>query len=614
MERDPRSDLQRMKDRATNRKSLMTRRGTGAPPLIVRARTNTAGPPVAVRKLRHRSAGADSDRIINSRSLSSSNDGRDPQRPSSPAALIRGCDSGSNLSMAHPAHTKKPTTAVKFTGVSEASTTRHPSPMPHTSGRPLPRPRRLSEPDVLSTISPRSGSHKMPAPPPARTIPPLLLQADGFLIEVGIEGKDSLDSASLSLIDQDRYTAYFAHYFQGKDNFTFVSVDENGGPVIVFVEKKDQQALEQEAEMSIPTHLRVLVHTAQRPTRDKSSVLWSILSVPSKKANSVSSVRKALLLELPELLPCGKLMEVCDPAFLVAFGKVEARLYSSTFKWGVLYAAPGQSKELDMLGNRETSADFVEFLAFLGDPVRLEGFEGFRGGLDVRTNTTGEQSVHTEWKGYEIMYHVAPYLPYTVDDPQQLAKKRHLGNDVVVLIFKEGTQWVDPSSFRSHFNHIFVVVSKSSVDSSGQPLAGDAPTHYAVQIARKVDVHNVEPALPFPSVFPANMRFRNFLFTKCMYVCACACVCVCARIQDLLWREMVCSSHAPCVLVLLTHSYLSSTQLVCYLIIVVNLERAAMKADGFANSLCRTHNELFLDLFSVYALLCPLSLSLNSLF
>lgn len=32
-------------------------------------------------------------------------------------------------------------------------------------------------------------------------------------------------------------------------------------------------------------------------------------------------------------------------------------------------------------------------------------------------------------------------LPYTPDDPQQLARKRHLGNDVVVIIFQEVSQF-----------------------------------------------------------------------------------------------------------------------------------------------------------------------------
>lgn len=38
---------------------------------------------------------------------------------------------------------------------------------------------------------------------------------------------------------------------------------------------------------------------------------------------------------------------------------------------------------------------------------------------------------------FQIMWHVATMLPYSPDNPQQLHKKRHLGNDVCMLIFRD---------------------------------------------------------------------------------------------------------------------------------------------------------------------------------
>jgi hypothetical protein len=35
-------------------------------------------------------------------------------------------------------------------------------------------------------------------------------------------------------------------------------------------------------------------------------------------------------------------------------------------------------------------------------------------------NTTGTHSLYTLWQGYEIMFHVASYLPYSPLDPQQV--------------------------------------------------------------------------------------------------------------------------------------------------------------------------------------------------
>ena len=49
---------------------------------------------------------------------------------------------------------------------------------------------------------------------------------------------------------------------------------------------------------------------------------------------------------------------------------------------------------------------------------------------NVLVNTTGSHSVYTKFNEFEIMYHVAPLLPYQDFDEQRVERKRHLGNDV----------------------------------------------------------------------------------------------------------------------------------------------------------------------------------------
>lgn len=88
------------------------------------------------------------------------------------------------------------------------------------------------------------------------------------------------------------------------------------------------------------------------------------------------------------------------------------------------------------------SDDFDEFLDFLGERVTLEGWEGFRAGLDVKSNlsrspltsgnTTGTNSVYTRHENLELMFHVAPLLPYYREDKQQVERKRHIGNGKVI--------------------------------------------------------------------------------------------------------------------------------------------------------------------------------------
>jgi len=51
---------------------------------------------------------------------------------------------------------------------------------------------------------------------------------------------------------------------------------------------------------------------------------------------------------------------------------------------------------------------------------------------------TGTESIFTDWNGAEIMWHVSTMLPYLPADPKQLARKKHIGNDRCVIIFRDG--------------------------------------------------------------------------------------------------------------------------------------------------------------------------------
>ena len=97
----------------------------------------------------------------------------------------------------------------------------------------------------------------------------------------------------------------------------------------------------------------------------------------------------------------------------------------------------------------------------IGTKISLEGFTGFRAGLDVRGNSTGTHSVHTNHRDYQIMFHVSTMLPYSAVNKQQVDRKRHIGNDVITIIFQEpGAGQFSPalSGVRSQFQHIFIIV------------------------------------------------------------------------------------------------------------------------------------------------------------
>ena len=106
----------------------------------------------------------------------------------------------------------------------------------------------------------------------------------------------------------------------------------------------------------------------------------------------------------------------------------------------------------------------------------------------------------------EIMFHVSTLLPFTPNDQQQLRRKRHIGNDVVAIIFQEKNTPFCPSTIRSHFLHVFIIVQVEH-SRSGQ-------TYYKVSVTSKEGVPKFMPDMPNPCVFKKGTDFREFLLTK----------------------------------------------------------------------------------------------------
>ena len=56
------------------------------------------------------------------------------------------------------------------------------------------------------------------------------------------------------------------------------------------------------------------------------------------------------------------------------------------------------------------------------------------------------------------MFHVSTLLPFIPGDRQQLERKRHIGNDIVVIVFQESDLSYGLTSITSHQNHVVAVV------------------------------------------------------------------------------------------------------------------------------------------------------------
>ncbi|XP_064820054.1 signal-induced proliferation-associated 1-like protein 1, partial [Oncorhynchus masou masou] len=187
--------------------------------------------------------------------------------------------------------------------------------------------------------------------------------------------------------------------------------------------------------------------------------------------------------------------------------KLDEQGLSFQLKVGVMYCASGQSSEEDMYNNDSAGPALEEFLQLLGERVRLKGFTKYRAQLDTKTDSTGTHSLYTTYKDYEVMFHVSTMLPYTPNNKQQLLRKRHIGNDIVTIVFQEpGAQPFTPKNIRSHFQHVFVVVR------AHQPCSDN--TTYSVAVTRSRDVPSFGPPIPEDVSFPKSSVFRDFLLAK----------------------------------------------------------------------------------------------------
>ncbi|XP_022084284.1 GTPase-activating Rap/Ran-GAP domain-like protein 3 isoform X2 [Acanthaster planci] len=181
---------------------------------------------------------------------------------------------------------------------------------------------------------------------------------------------------------------------------------------------------------------------------------------------------------------------------------------SVNFKFGVLYAKEGQKSDDEMFSNEDGSGEFYNFVKLLGDRIKLKNWDKFNGGLDVKNNTTGLEAVYTMYEGHEIMFHVSTMLPYSKDNRQQVERKRHIGNDIVTIVFQEqddpeAEPTFKPSMIKSHFTHIFALVTFNRSSNS-----------YRLRVFSEESVPLFGPPLPSPSIFDDPQAFRDFLLVK----------------------------------------------------------------------------------------------------
>ncbi|XP_028156562.1 rap1 GTPase-activating protein 1-like isoform X2 [Ostrinia furnacalis] len=288
-------------------------------------------------------------------------------------------------------------------------------------------------------------------------------------------------------IDTDDTAKYYRRFFLGKEHINLVGFDESLGPVVMSL--KNEHVAGQD-HTRILLRLRTETMHGLIPTT-RSSIMPSPLKM-AKMLNEQVNVDNFMAVMC---LNASQLIAAYDEHVLV-----------NSFKFGVLYQKHGQTTEEELFGNNETSPAFDEFLEMLGQRIKLKDHKGYRGGLDIMNGHTGTEAVYEQYYNREIMFHVAPLLPHTAGDAQQLQRKRHVGNDIVAIVFQEKATPFTPDMIASHFLHAFIVVTP--VESA----AGE--TRYKVAVTARVDVPFFGPTLPQPPIFKKGRELKEFLLTK----------------------------------------------------------------------------------------------------
>eukprot|EP00075_Anas_platyrhynchos_P037531 XP_027326784.1 GTPase-activating Rap/Ran-GAP domain-like protein 3 isoform X16 [Anas platyrhynchos] len=248
------------------------------------------------------------------------------------------------------------------------------------------------------------------------------------------------------LENPEYYTRWYFKYFLGKVHQNYIGTDAEKNPFFLSVVLSDQN------NQRVPQYHSILWR--------KTGTQKICLPYSPTKTLSVKSILSAMSLEKFEKSP----REIFHP---------EIQKGSVNFKFGVLYAKDGQLTDDEMFSNDDT---------------------------------TGTCSIYTVYQGHEIMFHVSTMLPYSRENKQQVERKRHIGNDIVTIVFQEGEESspaFKPSMIRSHFTHIFALVRYNKQNDS-----------YRLKIFSEESVPLFGPPLPSPPVFTNHQEFRDFVLVK----------------------------------------------------------------------------------------------------
>ena len=107
---------------------------------------------------------------------------------------------------------------------------------------------------------------------------------------------------------------------------------------------------------------------------------------------------------------------------------------------GVIYMDHGQTTERELLSNRSGSARYNKFLCGLGELIDLAYSEKHQLWVGGLLSDDCQYTFHWQDDITQVAFHIATFMTNLTDDPCYTNKKRHIGNDNVIIIYKDSTR------------------------------------------------------------------------------------------------------------------------------------------------------------------------------
>ncbi|CAF1167389.1 unnamed protein product [Adineta ricciae] len=301
-----------------------------------------------------------------------------------------------------------------------------------------------------------------------------------------ISTRTSVDEC-LPQLEIDDKPLIYRQQFESTEHFNWYGTSESQGHVIISY----KHSIDQNKQRSVMS----IVRTRQR------TLIESFTDIPSSMAPSDILHRICEQCAINDVEYFDPVL--CDGAHDLLLKYDESHV-SNQHKFGIIYQRENQLSEEDIFSNETHSVAMDKFLNLIGTRVKLKDFRGFRGGLDVKCDQTGVESVYEQFHDHEIMFHVSTLLPHSKSERQQLERKRHIGNDIVAIVFQETETLFNPECIASQFLHVYLVVTP--LDSTGN--------EFKVSVIHRDSVPPFGPNSNLSTSFHCDQIFKQWILTK----------------------------------------------------------------------------------------------------